>query len=368
MSHQSTPLMTVTVRLAAACTRGRLINYQKTQAIPGEICLGVAVADGKENEHVQINVLGSATVQTGGIFAAGDPLASDASGRVVLFTGSGYCVGRSLEPSTVAGQFVEMLLNTTAQENAVNVIKSVNGGIELSAGGEPLDIGDFVLSTFSVGAAPSGTIAANGALTLGTALNTIYSGGIYLYFPAGAVFSGSAAGAYYCVMSSTTAGVVYNNVLTGIPEKIAAPVSVVDAGPGAYVATTGSNVTLITAPVMDAKKFGLSGGFQATLIGTNNNSAGGKTTTLRINGTAVGGATTSTSTNNSQSIVFQNSGEYARNVIFFQNFGASSIGQARSNGTINTDASMTMTVTSNIVAATDWLIVDTLIARKLGNA
>lgn len=267
------------------------------------------------------------------------------------------------------GKLVSLLDHQGAEIGApVTALPTLAGGSELSAGGEPLDIGDFVLSTFPVGAAPSGTIAANGALTLGTALNTIYSGGIYLYFPAGAVFSGSAAGAYYCVMSSTTVGVVYNNVLTGIPEKIAAPTAVVDAGPGAYGATTGSNITLITAPVMDAKKFGTSGGFQATLIGTNNNSAGGKNTTLRINGAGVGGAVTSTSTNNSQSIVFQNAGEYARNVIFFQNFGASAFGQARSSGTINTDTAMTMTVTANMVVATDWLIVDTLIVRKLGNA
>lgn len=56
--------------------------------------------------------------------------------------------------------------------------------------------------------APNGTVATNGIVTLGTALPTTYSGGIWLGLPAGAV-SGGSAGLYWAVMSSTTQGQVY---------------------------------------------------------------------------------------------------------------------------------------------------------------
>jgi hypothetical protein len=61
-----------------------------------------------------------------------------------------------------------------------------------------------------VGIAPNATVATNGQITLGTALPRIYSGGIWLRLPAGAVVGGP-AGLYWCVMSSTTVGQVYTN-------------------------------------------------------------------------------------------------------------------------------------------------------------
>lgn len=57
------------------------------------------------------------------------------------------------------------------------------------------------------GVAPSGTVAADGTITLGTALPGVFSAGVLLYLPAGAIVSG-AAGFYWCDMSSTTLGVV----------------------------------------------------------------------------------------------------------------------------------------------------------------
>lgn len=99
------------------------------------------------------------------------------------------------------------------------------------------------------GVAPSGVIANNGALTLGTALSRVYSGGLFLAFPAGAIEAGSAAGSYWCVMSSTTAGTIYNNALNGIPAIPAALVPFVTVGPGAYGGRTDEvNVGSFTLP------------------------------------------------------------------------------------------------------------------------
>lgn len=56
----------------------------------------------------------------------------------------------------------------------------------------------------------SGTITSGGAITLLTALPATYSGGAWIYLPAGAVVGGS-AGLYYCLFSSATVGAVKTN-------------------------------------------------------------------------------------------------------------------------------------------------------------
>lgn len=58
----------------------------------------------------------------------------------------------------------------------------------------------------------SGTIGANGALTLNAANNNHYlTDGVWWYFPANAVFSGSPAGFYWTVMTTNLLGTVYAN-------------------------------------------------------------------------------------------------------------------------------------------------------------
>lgn len=57
----------------------------------------------------------------------------------------------------------------------------------------------------------SGTILANGMLTLKTALYTTYSSGCYMYFPVGAIGVGVSLGMYFVIMTSTTQGKIFNN-------------------------------------------------------------------------------------------------------------------------------------------------------------
>lgn len=99
------------------------------------------------------------------------------------------------------------------------------------------------------GLPPSSTVGANGALTLGTAFDRIYPN-MYLYFGAGQIYAGSAAGLYFTIMSSTTEGVIYNNVYTGgIPSVPEALAPIVDAGPGGFTQTTGTDFTLASFTV-----------------------------------------------------------------------------------------------------------------------
>lgn len=97
--------------------------------------------------------------------------------------------------------------------------------------------------------APSGTMGANGAVTLDTALQHTFFFGVWMYFPAGAVFAGSAAGYYWTVMSSTTAGTVYTNTYTPRVADFtppSSPTAVVDAGPGAYTGVSGTEITAVS--------------------------------------------------------------------------------------------------------------------------
>ena len=71
------------------------------------------------------------------------------------------------------------------------------------------EIGPIILAQSAVplGLLPSGTVAADGTITLATALPTTYSGGMWGRLPAGAVVGG-AAGLYWIVFSSTAVGAV----------------------------------------------------------------------------------------------------------------------------------------------------------------
>lgn len=90
------------------------------------------------------------------------------------------------------------------------------------------------------GIAPSGTVAADGTLTLGTALPAVFAAGLWLYLPSGAIVGG-AEGFYWTDMSSTTVGVVRAgqggaalvgsaSAYTGVTTEVTAWSSSVDAG------------------------------------------------------------------------------------------------------------------------------------------
>lgn len=123
----------------------------------------------------------------------------------------------------------------------------------------------------------SWSVGNNGALTLppGVALDRIYPRS-YMYFPSGALFSGSAAGWYWTVMSSTTAGVVYNNVYNGGYPEIPTTAGFTTTGPGAFTQTAGVDLTCLsfTLPGNAVSKFG---GMQSRLCMTAGGAGGTKT-------------------------------------------------------------------------------------------
>lgn len=121
-------------------------------------------------------------------------------------------------------------------------------------------------SSVPVGVPSSGSIGNNGVLTGITAFQLTYSSGIYLYFPANAIQVGSTAGLYWTVMSSVTAGQIFNNQYTGgDPAAPATPIAFATTGPGAYTQTSGTDITVRAITILGGS-LGNTGQFRITAL------------------------------------------------------------------------------------------------------
>ena len=146
-----------------------------------------------------------------------------------------------------------------------------------------------------IGIPSSGTIGNNGALSAITALPTTFSGGIYLYFPANSIAAGVAAGIYYCVMSSTTAGTIYNNTYTSGESKVpAALTAFATTGPGAYTQST-SEITLKNC-IVPGGMLGVNGSLIRRVKWAYTNSAGTKTLRDKYGASTLAGPSRTTTT------------------------------------------------------------------------
>ena len=162
-----------------------------------------------------------------------------------------------------------------------------------------------------------------GTFTLGTALPRIYPA-IWLYFPANAVLGDTTGGLYYCVMTSTTAGTVYqgkNGVANGVgavtfQPTIPATLTAVVGGNAAYTGST--TETFLVNVALPAGCIGVNGSVRVTVLETTNNSAGAKTYKTYLGASQVGqSGSYTTSTGGTQMIQVRNAGA--------QNFNNSSV-------------------------------------------
>lgn len=224
----------------------------------------------------------------------------------------------------------------------------MNGGVSL------LNTGlDMILTS-------SASIGNNGALTGVTTLPTTYAA-CYMYFPANAIAAGVAAGMYYVVMSSGTAGTIYNNPYTsGLPAIPAAPTAFSTTGPGAYAQTTASDITLLNIN-LQGNMMGLNGTVAIdTLQSTQANNANTKTVKTKIGGTTVGTTTSITSNLSSSTLcMVTNRGIASRQVLFSgvsTPYGGS--GSAATLATIDTTTDNALIITGQLATATDVIIIE----------
>jgi len=218
--------------------------------------------------------------------------------------------------------------------------------------------GSIILAQSGVplGIAPTGTMGANGAVTLGTALNVSFLAGLWLYFPAGAVFSGSAAGFYWTVMTNTTAGTVYTNTHTpgtNSSEIPASPTAVSAAGPGAYTGAT-SEVTAVSV-TLPGGLLGKHGLVRYDTTRAWNATGGNKTLKYYFGGNVLGTANRSTSNTIRELVGARNAGVTGRQLFVTGNalWSYGSLGNSESTIAVDTTADVTLALTLTLATATD---------------
>lgn len=110
MSTQSIALLTLTVALTGTVAAGRFVTPAGAQAGADANTFGATRSAGVSGDKVAVDVIGTATIESGAAFSAGATLKSDASGRAITWVTSGAKVALALEAATAAGQLVEVLL------------------------------------------------------------------------------------------------------------------------------------------------------------------------------------------------------------------------------------------------------------------
>lgn len=212
-----------------------------------------------------------------------------------------------------------------------------------------------------VGIAPNGTVATNGTITLGTALPTTYSGGIWLRLPAGAV-SGGLAGMYWVVMSSTTVGVVstaFSDASTSFLPYIPASVVTATGSNAAYTQTTASdiNVTNVTLP---GGSVGANGTCRTTIRLSTTNSAGAKSIKTLLDGTVIGLSTSVTTVAaTGYLLTWQNRGSQSSQIAP-SGSDTSAVTTANSYTSINTSINKSLNIALQLATATDYVILEGL--------
>lgn len=106
------PILTLSIVSVGVIAANRFVGFDDAQiAAAGKVAMGVAdYGASAAGKQVAVNVMGTAPVEAGGAFAKGALLKSDASGRAVLYDGSGAVAARALQASGGAGAMPEVLL------------------------------------------------------------------------------------------------------------------------------------------------------------------------------------------------------------------------------------------------------------------
>ena len=129
-----------------------------------------------------------------------------------------------------------------------------------------------------------------GAFTLSAApLTGLFSGlsgsGSYVYLPSNAGGSGCAAGWYYCIFSSDTAGTIYNDQYTGGRPQIVGSPTTFAGSPSGRITQTISEITALSG--INMTPVGANGSLEWKLFGNGDTVSGNKYYRLRLGGSIV---------------------------------------------------------------------------------
>jgi hypothetical protein len=213
---------------------------------------------------------------------------------------------------------------------------------------------------------PTGTMGNNGAYTSGTALATTYAT-CFLWFAANQIFSGSTAGWYYAVASSTTVFTVYNNTYSsGTPAAPASPTAFVSTGPGSITGVTSQ----VSGPAiaLAAGSMGANGVLRITSLWSVPNNGNSKTTNINFVGASnILNNVLTTVAQASQLTTVWNRGAQNSQVSFPA---ANQTGIGTASGTMNfqsVDTSQAQTIGFNgtLATATDYIVLEAFLIEVL---
>jgi hypothetical protein len=209
-------------------------------------------------------------------------------------------------------------------------------------------------SAISVILLPSSSIAANGIITVGTALPTTYANA-WVYLPAGAAYTGSPAGVYFAQFISTLSGTVYTNYANpattaftpNIPSVLGTPV----AGVGAFTQTTVSqNLMQVMIP---GGAMGLNGALRCYNVCTEPNNANAKTTGVSLNGVSVNFAVLTSNAGYASVPLVTNQGVMNRQLCSVHTGITSPIRTS-----IDTSINQPLTFAAQLSVATDYIVLE----------
>lgn len=223
---------------------------------------------------------------------------------------------------------------------------------------------------------PNGTVTntvggASIALS-GTGLDATLEDGCYMYLPQNGAFAGSAAGFYYVVMSSRTAGTVYSNywdnaTAVGAPTIPANPSNITSVR-GATAYTTPNGQVVMARQTLQGGLMGRTGRLQTMMFFTFSNSNQQKQLLVDLGGFSYHSTSPTTQTAASMHGGFSNVGRADRQKTMHLNFGAGGFQQGiytPERGTVNTDNDLTHEVRGNIAAGgtTDFIILHSAVSE-----
>lgn len=238
---------------------------------------------------------------------------------------------------------------------AVAITGGTISGVTISQSNVPTVLAQWGVP---VGLASSGTMGNNGAVSGMTALPTIYAGGIWLYYPAGAIEAGSAAGFYWTVMSSTTAGTVYNSTWDGasIPA-VGTTTAFATTGPGAFTGIATGEIVAATVTIA-AGALGANGFFDTHVPISINTAAGNKF--VRVKGGATTLATSSLATNGTPSLELRtiNKGVTGSQSTRIMSGTSAAYVAAQSFSSLDSTAAIAVTITLEKATATNHVILE----------
>jgi hypothetical protein len=237
---------------------------------------------------------------------------------------------------------------------------TITGAVTGTATGLPFVYAKWTIPVIT---GSSGSIGNNGALTGFTATPArLFAEGAYVYYPANAIAAGVAAGFYWTVFSSTTAGTIYNSTYTTGTPVAGTLTAFATTGPGAYTGATSEQGVTITIPAVPAGTV-----LRITTLWEGNGVANAHNLRIRLGG-AAGTAFLS------QNLAQQSSMYDQRQIIVVgtsrqigQTSGGNAMvataGVAPITSTVDMSASTTLVLTTEHTTATDWSALSALMVE-----